>query len=102
MKSIIRNQKSEIERRRWESNPLEAALQATAQPSGSSVKQMRNAECGIRNEDCFQFRIPNSEFRIKKCPRQESNLIHDLRKVGCDPAHPKDISNAEFGMGNAE
>ena len=47
------------QRRRWESNPLETALQAAALPSGSSVKSF-------------------------KCPRQESNLVFDLRRVACE------------------
>lgn len=27
----------------------------------------------------------------RQCPRQESNLVYDLRKVACVPAHSKDI-----------
>ena len=27
----------------------------------------------------------------RQCPRQESNLVYDLRKVACAPAHSKDI-----------
>jgi len=27
---------------------------------------------------------------LGKCPRQESNLVYDLRKVACVPAHSKD------------
>ena len=53
-----------IERRRWESNPLRTGLQPVAWPFGSSVKY----------------------------PRQESNLIPDLRRVVCDPPHPEDQS----------
>ena len=26
-----------------------------------------------------------------ECPRQESNLVYDLRKVACDPAHSEDV-----------
>src|SRR5205085_8240669 len=36
----------------------------------------------------------SADFRPRlawQCPRQESNLVHDLRGVGCDPAHPKDM-----------
>ncbi len=29
-----------------------------------------------------------------KCPRQESNLVFDLRKVACDPAHSKDRNSS--------
>ena len=27
----------------------------------------------------------------RKCPRQELNLVLDLRRVACDPAHSKDV-----------
>ena len=43
--------------------PTSTGLQPVAWPSGSSVKY----------------------------PRQESNLIPDLRRVVCDPPHPEDI-----------
>src|SRR5436190_14332612 len=46
-------------RRRWESNPLGAALQAAAVPSGSSVIFLER-------------------------PRQESNLVYNLRGVACE------------------
>ena len=39
-------------------------------------------------------------LRTPKRPRQESNLILDLRRVACDPPHPKDksqISNTPPG-----
>ncbi len=49
-------------RRRWESNPLQAALQAAAAPSGSSVN---------------------------KHPRQESDLVLDLRGVACESGTPR-------------
>ena len=45
-----------VSRRRWESNPLDAALQAAATPCDISVIQ---------------------------CPCQASNLIYDLRRVVC-------------------
>ncbi len=48
--------------------PTSTGLQPVAWPSGSSVKY----------------------------PRQELNLIHDLRKVVCAPAHPED-SRQESG-----
>lgn len=63
---IVANIIGYVKRRRWESNPLETALQAAAWPSGSSV-------------------------RGKKCPRQESNLVYDLRRVACSPSHSKDV-----------
>ena len=44
--------------------PTSTGLQPAAWPSGSSVKY----------------------------PRQESNLIPDLRRVVCDPPHPEDKS----------
>src|SRR5262249_1100695 len=35
---------------------------------------------------------------LTKCPRQESNLVHDLRGVGCDPAHPEDSAVSRPGF----
>lgn len=52
------------QKRRWESNPLRAALQAAASPSGSGVNNW-------------------------ECPRQESNLDLDLRRVVCLPHTPR-------------
>jgi hypothetical protein len=46
------------QRRRRESNPLKTALQAAAVPSGSSANSIKR-------------------------PRQESNLVFDLRRVAC-------------------
>ena len=57
-KDVVRIDSWMVERRRWESNPLQAALQAAASPSGSSV--------------------------FRKCSRQESNLVLDLRRVACE------------------
>ena len=34
--------------------------------------------------------VPPSSLR--QYPRQESNLIPDLRKVVCDPPHPEDVN----------
>ena len=53
---------------RWQSNPLQAALQAVAVPSGSSVTN-------------------------HQCPRQELNLALDLRRVACDPPHSEDVQS---------
>ena len=56
------------QRRRRDSNPLEAALQAAAWPPGSSVI---------------------------KCPSLESNLVFDLRRVACKIHHtPRTNSSA--------
>jgi hypothetical protein len=60
-------------RRRWESNPLKAALQAAAFPSGSDVDSLSIGE---------------------KCPHQDSNLILDLRRVACDPPHSEDVGSS--------
>jgi hypothetical protein len=30
---------------------------------------------------------------VNKCPRQESNLVYDLRRVACCPSHSKDLLN---------
>ncbi len=38
----------------------------------------------------------NTQIEVKY-PRQESNLVHDLRGVGCFPVHLEDI---DFQLGN--
>ena len=72
--------------RRWESNPLEAALQAAAVPSGSSVtlfsvlarsRTWSSTFAGSRanpahSEDCFFQR-----------PAEESNLVLQIRSLPC-------------------
>jgi hypothetical protein len=35
----------------------------------------------------FFFRLQS----LRNYPRQESNLIPDLRRVVCDPPHPEDV-----------
>jgi hypothetical protein len=52
-----------------------------------------DAPPGNRTRSCgFERRrapgTPAGE-RLNHCPRQESNLVHNLRTVVCDPAHPK-------------
>ena len=61
---VVRTGSCRDQRRRWESNPLETALQAVAVPSGSSVV-------------------------LIKRPRQESNLGLDLRRVVCESGTPR-------------
>ena len=133
-----------FKRRRWESNPLQAALQAVAWPSGSSVKQVPSPGIGpgprpsrgrvrIRHtprtvesrsesrESRARITIPiptlsldsrlstiqhlaeesNPVLQIRslpcssitlarrKQPVQESNLVQQLRRLTCCPAHPR-------------
>ncbi len=59
------NRQSGGQRRRWELNPLKTGLQ----PVAVAVWLQRP--------------------KIK-CPRQELNLVFDLRRVACDPAHSED------------
>jgi len=54
------NVQSASQRRRWESNPLRVALQATASPLGIDV-----------------------EYKQLKYPRRELNPVFDLRRVAC-------------------
>jgi hypothetical protein len=56
---------AEGQRRRWESNPL-----------GPGCSRL---PCRLAPASGFQ------------CPRQESNLVCDLRGVACDPAHSEDV-----------
>ena len=68
----IRAKSGRRERRRWESNPLRP---------GCSRWPGRLA--------------PASRFW--QYPRQESNLILDLRRVACDPPHSKDNHKSQIG-----
>ena len=72
-----------MNRRRWESNPLETALQAVALPSGSSAVLFLSR----------QPFLPQRFAALRDCPRQELNLIYDLRRVACCPSHSKDLLN---------
>jgi hypothetical protein len=58
----------ERQRRGWESNPLETVLQTVARPSGT----------------CVIIKLQRA------CPRQELNLVLDLRRVVCHPSHSED------------
>jgi hypothetical protein len=68
-----------IERRRRESNPLEAALQAAAWPSGSSV-----GEQGAGGAEQSVYSLLLAPSSLPKCPRQELDLVFDLRRVACE------------------
>lgn len=63
------------QRRRWESNPRKTALQAVAQPLG----------LGVVDSEIFDV--------YHKRPRQESNLVLDLRGVACHPPHSEDVAS---------
>ena len=45
------------------------------------VLRSRSSVCGAE--------APSAEPKFR-CPRQESNLVYDLRKVACDPPHSED------------
>jgi len=44
-------------------------------------------------EDLSPASNRKSTIENRKHPRQESNLILDLRRVVCGPAHPEDIGD---------
>jgi len=72
--------RTRLDRRR----PLFAAVpQAAAWPSGSSVAiGFRGEARDLRVARSSQASILKSQAFFK-CPRQESNLVYDLRKVAC-------------------
>ena len=86
-------------KRRWESNPLEAALQAAALPSGSSAKStsvLARSRTGHRRA-ALVLRPSQGRVQIPHTPRtcfcsapaEESNLVRQCRELPCDPAHPQ-------------
>lgn len=79
-----------MKRRWWESNPLKAALQAAAVPSGSSVGIKYE---GVRTKDETEgshwFVLRTLSFVLTQRPRQESNLVCDLRGVECKSGTPR-------------
>ena len=68
-------------RRRWESNPLEAALQAAALPSGSSRHPVSSPgmEPGLRPSQGRVQDPPHSEDCFAQRPAEESNLVLQIR-----------------------
>ena len=60
-------------RRRWELNPPRAALQAAATP----------CDIGVNRRFSLRFVSVLQRVNLEKCPCQESNLVHDLRRVAC-------------------
>lgn len=49
----------------------------------------------------WQQEVDGIAFPSAKYPRQESNLIPDLRRVVCDPPHPKDKQEPMAGFAPA-
>ena len=69
-------------RRRWESNPLEAALQAAAAPSGSSVASV------LARNRTWASTFAGSRARFHHTPRtqhpaRESNPVLQIRSLPC-------------------
>ena len=70
-------------RRRWESNPLNAALQAAATPCDFSVIKsvsLPGIEPGLRPS---QSRVRPPHSKDKQYPTEESNLAQLLRRQSC-------------------
>ena len=77
-------------RRRWESNPLQTALQAVAVPSGSSVGSMSVSSPGIEpglRPSQGRVRNPAHSKDRNSCRRQrpaeESNPVLQFRRLPC-------------------
>ena len=108
-----------VSRRRWESNPLQAALQAAATPCDFSVINPVSSprfEPGLRpsqgrvhpsHSGDIRHQHPAEESNLARllrrqscvlhtrraftqCPNQDSNLGLDLRRVECNPLHHRD------------
>ncbi len=104
-----------FEKRRWESNPLEIALQATAYPTSPSVivesrivgSNSRDTEIsppGVepglqRSQRCVPPPHPE-DMRTHQYPDLDLNQDQDFRKVSCDPLHHRDNSQ-ELAVGFA-
>ena len=94
------NQQLAASRRRRESNPLDAALQAAATPCDLSVEKVESRELRVEGQikQVSSFSGPqlstiNSQ---PKCPCQESNLVYDLRRVACVHHTPRTIIKSHY------
>ena len=54
--------------------------------------RLEKNDCSLKLRlDMVHLAFPYSCHDVYQCPRQGSNLVLDLRRVACDPAHSKDI-----------
>ena len=85
------------QRRRWESNPLKAALQAAALPSGSSatsfsvLARSRTWSSTFAGSRAIRNTPRTCSFQR---PAEESNLVRQFRGLPCDPAHPQGVHSS--------
>ena len=94
LNDVVRTWQLDGQKRRWESNPLEAALQAAAWPSGSSAtfqcpRQESNLVFDLRRVACKSPTL-RGQFSVQR-PAEESNLVRQFRRLPCDPAHPQGL-----------
>jgi hypothetical protein len=115
--------RSRGQRRRWESNPLEPGCSRSPGhlAPASSVgcpRQESNLDCDLRKVACLRHTPRTSSIprpgvgpglaaskaavrpthsRGMECPRQDSNLDCDLRRVACRPSHSEGIVSSSRG-----
>lgn len=89
---VVQTRQSDGQRCRWESNPLEAALQAAAVPSGSSATSVsvlaRDRTWSATFAKSRAFRHTPRTF-VFQHPAEELNLVRQFRGLPCAPAHPQ-------------
>lgn len=56
----------------------------------TSTPRLPRGRCSLRQSQML------AASATRKCPCQESNLIRDLRRVACDPPHPKDDHKSQI------
>jgi hypothetical protein len=106
-----------VHRRRWESNPLHAVLQAAATPCDFSVIKsvplpgvepgLRPSQSRVRPPHSKDKQYPTEELNFARLLRRQSCVLHtrracnqypdlelnqglDLRRVQCNPLHHRD------------
>ena len=111
------NRQLNVSRRRWESNPLDAALQAAATPRDFSVINpvslpgvepgLRPSQSRVRPPHSKDSQYPAEESNLARLLRRQSCVLHtrracnqypdlelnqglDLRRVQCSPLHHRD------------
>ena len=89
---LARPHQSLAKRRRWESNPLQAALQAAAVPSGSSAALSSVLARSRAWSSTFARSRANpshsEDMFLIECPAEESNLVRQFRGLPCSSGTP--------------
>jgi hypothetical protein len=96
------NRQSDGQRRRWESNPLDAALQAAAVPSGSSVNcssvLARNRTWSTSFAGSCANPAHSKDMLLLEYLAEELNPVLRFRRPPCCPSHSQGIQVARPGI----